>query len=90
MASEDHGRRVASLLKEISILAGETENVYAHEVVRAKLLQTTKRLVSALEKPGDAVFHTAFLVHKYLSFHMLGLLIMSSLARPKYVCKSGR
>lgn len=90
MASEDHGRRVASLLKETSTLADETENAYAHEVVRAKLLQTTKRIVSALEKPGDAVFQPAFLVHKYLSFQRLGLLISSSLAGSKYVCKSGR
>lgn len=68
MASEDHERYIASLLKDISILESQTENVYAHEAVRAKLLQTTKRLVSALEKPGDAVFHNAFLVSKYLSF----------------------
>ncbi len=62
MASEIHGRRVASLLKDIGSLADQTDNVYAHEIVRAELLQTAKRLVSALEKPGDAVFHTAFLV----------------------------
>ena len=73
MASEVHGRRVASLLKDIGNLADQTENVYAHEVVRAELLQTAKRLVSALEKPGDAVFHTAFLVLECLSFRKLRL-----------------
>lgn len=66
MAYEDHGRYIASLLTDISTLEAQTENVYAHEAVRAKLLRTTKRLVSALEKPGDAVFHNAFLVINYL------------------------
>lgn len=92
MASEDHERYIASLLKDINVLESQTENVYAHEAVRAKLLQTTKRLVSALEKPGDAVFHNAFLVRKYLSFQRVELACYSSsfLAGPKYVRKSGR
>lgn len=73
MAFEVHGRRVASLLKDIGSLADQTENVYANEVVRAELLHTAKRLVSALEKPGDAVFRTAFLVLEFQSFQKLGL-----------------
>lgn len=68
MASEDHGRYIASLLKDIRTLETQTDNVYADESIRAELLQATKRLVSALEKPGDAVFHNAFLVVDSLSF----------------------
>ena len=73
MASEDHGRHITSLLKDISALGTQTENVYAHEAVRAKLLEATKRLVNALEKPGVAVFHNAFLVIKPLSFPKIDL-----------------
>ena len=73
MASEDHGHHIASLLKDISTLETQTENVYAHEAVCAKMLQATKRLVSALKKPGDAVFHNAFLVINSLSFQRIQL-----------------
>ena len=62
MVSEDHERRVASLLKDINTLGNQTENVYTNETVRTKLLQTAKRLVTALEKPGNSVVHNAFLV----------------------------
>ena len=62
MIAEDHERRVASLLKDIDTLGNQTENVYTDETVRTKLLQTAKRLVTALEKPGDGVLHNAFLV----------------------------
>lgn len=75
MASEYHGRHIASLLKDINDFAIQTENAYAHEDVRAKLLQTTKRLVSALEKPEDAVFHNAFLVINYPSFQKVNLAV---------------
>ena len=62
MTSKAHEGKVEALLKDISSVENRTEDVYAHEAVRAKLLQTAKRLVSALEKPADAVFHNAFLV----------------------------
>ena len=73
MASENHGRHIASLLKEISTLETQMENVSAHDAIRVKLLQTTKRLVSALEKPEDAVFHNAFLVITYRPFQRVNL-----------------
>lgn len=73
MASEDHGRHITSLLKIINTLETQTDNVDAHEAVRAKLLQATKRLVSALEIPGDAAFHNAFLVINSLSFQRIEL-----------------
>ena len=68
MASEDHGRHIAFLLKDIRSLDAQTENVYADEAVRAKLLHTTRMLVNALEKPSDAVFYNAFLVINYLTY----------------------
>ena len=68
MASEDHGRHIAFLLKDICSLDTQTENVYANQAVRAKLLHTTKMLVSALEKPSDAVSYNAFWVINYLTY----------------------
>ena len=65
MIPEDHERRVASLLKGINALGTETENVCTNETLRTKLLQTAKRLVTALEKPGDSVIQNAFLVLHY-------------------------
>lgn len=62
MAPEDLGRQIESLLKDIGALSTQIDNVHAHGIDRAKLLQATKRLVSALETPADAVFHNAFLV----------------------------
>ena len=58
MASEDHGRHIASLLKDISTLETQTENVYAHEAVCVKLLQATKRDWSALSKSPGMLYFT--------------------------------
>ena len=67
MTSKAHEGKVEALLKDISSFENRTEDVHANEAVRAKLLQTAKRLVGALEKPADAVFHNAFLVNTRIS-----------------------
>ncbi len=72
MTSEDHQRQIASLLKDIGSSEAEKEKIYNDETVRAKLLQSAKRLVSALEKPGDAVINNAFLVFSFLTLKRLG------------------
>ncbi len=72
MASEDHKSQIASLLKDIGSVEAEKEKIYNDETVHAKLLQSAKRLVSALEKPGDAVINNAFLVFSFLTLKRLG------------------
>ena len=62
MTSKAHEGKVEALFKNISSFENRTEDVHANEAVRAKLLQTAKRLVNALQKPADTVFHNAFLV----------------------------
>ena len=62
MISNAHEGKVEAVLREISSFENRTEVIDANEAVRARLLQTAKRLVSALEKPADAVFHNTFLV----------------------------
>ena len=71
MTSEDHKSQIASLLKDIASLEAEKEKIYSDETVHAKLLQSAKRLVSALEKPGDAVINNAFLVFSVLILQRL-------------------
>ena len=91
MTSNAHESKVEALLKDISSFGNRTEDVHANEAVRAKLLQTAKRLVGALEKPADAVFHNAFLVTTRVSLKGSNQpLRISSLASPKYLCESGR
>ena len=67
MTSKAHEGKVEALLKDISSFKNRAEDIQANEALRAKLLQTAKTLVSALEKPADAVFHNAFLVSTRVS-----------------------
>ena len=69
MTSKAHEGKVEALFKNISSFEYRTEDVHPNEAFRAKLLQTAKRLVSALEKPADAVFHNAFLVNTRVSLN---------------------
>ena len=68
MTSKAHEGKVEALLKDISSSEKRTKDVHTNEAVRAKLLQMAKRLVNALEKPTDTIFHNAFLIitHVYL------------------------
>ena len=92
MTSKDHQSQVQALLKDIATFEHQTKDVYANEALRARLLQSAKRLVSALEKPGDAVFDNAFLVIARLLFQRCGLAPNTclTLAGPEYVCEDSR
>ena len=62
MATVNDSLEVANLAKEVTTLCKRANDVYIDETLRATLLQATKKLSIALEKPADAVFQTAFLV----------------------------
>ena len=62
MATANDSLEGANLAKEVATLCKRANDVYIDETLRAKLLQATKNLSIALEKPADAIFQTAFLV----------------------------
>ena len=50
-------------MHQVALLCKQGDNVCKDESLRLKLLQSAKQLSMVLEKPVDAVFHTAFLVN---------------------------
>lgn len=61
MSTVDHSNRFF-LVKQVASLCKQADDVYADETLRVALLQATKQLAVALEKPTDAVYQNAFLV----------------------------